>query len=86
MPEYQAPRADDVMDVDTAHAILGKPVDAPRLAKLFLEERDKGIAEGSCFKCRKPGHTTKTCPDKGLTVSSGVGPAKANNQEGRKIR
>ena len=34
----------------------------PRLATLTTEERARCMKDGLCFRCRKPGHTSSSCP------------------------
>jgi Zinc knuckle len=31
--------------------------------RLTVEERDKLLKEGKCFKCRKTGHQANECPE-----------------------
>ena len=35
---------------------------APRVAKLTPEERERCIKEGRCFRCREKGHNSANCP------------------------
>ena len=62
----------------------GKPVDKPRVTKATLEEGANWIAEGSCLKCRKPGHTKRTFSHKGPAVSAGIALAETKSYEGRR--
>lgn len=38
---------------------------APRLARLTDEERERCIREKRCFRCRQQGHMTRECPNTG---------------------
>jgi len=58
---------------------LTLPVSCKSLSKLTPEERVECIAEGRCFKCRKPGRTIKTFLDRSLTVFADVGLAEEKN-------
>ena len=49
------------MDVDVIHTALNA---------MTTEERDKFMKEGLCFRCRKPGHISKDCPEKGKSNTS----------------
>jgi hypothetical protein len=51
---FQAQRKDpNAMDVD---------VIATTMNTMTVEEREKFMKEGLCFRCRKPGHISRDCP------------------------
>ena len=37
-------------------------VDVIKITRLTSEERKRCIEKGLCFRCRKPGHLSGTCP------------------------
>src|SRR5208283_1819444 len=50
-----------MMELDNVNIGKGKG------KKLSQGERQKLMASGACFHCKRPGHTAKFCPSKGQT-------------------
>ena len=64
------------MDVDTIHTALNA---------MTMEERDKFMKEGLCFRCKKPGHISRDCPDKGKNNTSSTPTPKPSTFVPRKM-
>jgi hypothetical protein len=60
-----------------------RDLNAMDIDRLTVEERDKLLKEGKCFKCRKTGHRANECPDKNNDKKKGkeVPKKKMNGRE-----
>jgi hypothetical protein len=73
-PPPKKPKDPDAMEVDAIHTT----------GKLLDKERTRLMKEGRCFRCRKLGHMSQTCPKKGK--DKGKNPERPHSSQGQYVK